>query len=38
VVGQDAAHRELARSRFKHYRERGLAPTTHDLNEASQRG
>ena len=34
VVGQEAADREAARQRFKQYRERGFALSTHDLNEA----
>lgn len=34
VVGREAADREAARQRFKQYRERGFALSTHDLNEA----
>ncbi len=34
VVGQDAADRDAARQRFKQYRERGFALSTHDLSEA----
>lgn len=38
VVGRDTADREAARARFKLYRERGCALTTHDLNEAGSHG
>ncbi len=38
VVGQESADREAARQRFRQYRERGFALTTHDLNEANSRG
>lgn len=33
VVAQDDADRQAARARFKVYREAGLTPTTHEVNE-----